>query len=255
MNLKMLPARRAGAVAVLAGLVLVTGNVANAAPFQLTYTGVFATTDSISADGGPITNFANPTPFTFTAIFDTTSINYVSFLPPFLQSGWVSYSPISATLSVGGKTYSVDDFASNPASGVAVAIFDQNTIFQPGYYGIGFIQDPIADGSGIVGDFVGASPNFTAGNLVSTVFTGYRGAGFSAGIHNPPGSGPLVEARPITLRQGGNAFLLRLSDRTEEFSEGAPLHSVSLSAIPEPGTLVLVSITFAGLLALRLRRS
>lgn len=254
MNVKILPARRANAMVVLAGLILLAGNVANAAPFQLTYSGVFATTDSISEDGGPITTFASPTPFTFTAVFDTSSTNYVSFLPPFLQSGWVSYSPISATLSVGGQTYSVDDFASNPASGIAVAIFDQNTIFEPGFYGIGFIQDPIADGSGIVGDFASASPNFTASNLVSTAFTGYRGAGFSAGIHDPPGSGPLVEARPITLRQGGDVFLLRLSDRTEEFSDGAPLHTVSLAAIPEPGTLVLVSITFAGLLGLRLRR-
>jgi len=238
----------------LLGFILLAGHVANAAPFQLTYNGVFATTDSISEDGGPITNFANPTPFTLTAIFDTNSTNYVSFLPPFLQSGWVSYSPISAILSVGGQTYSVDNFASNPASGVAVAIFDQNTIFQPGYYGVGFIQDPIADGSGIVGDFASANPKFTAANLVSTTFSGYRGAGVSAGVHIPPGSGPLVEARPITLRQGGDVFLLRLADRTEEFSQGAPLHSVSLTAIPEPGTLALASVTLAGLVALRLRR-
>lgn len=249
MNAKVLRARHANAVLVLMGVVLLTGNVALAAPFQLTYNGVFGTTDSISPDSGPITNFDSPTPFTLTATFDTTSTNYVSFLPPFLQPGWVSYSPISATLSAGGQVYSVDNFASNPASGIAVAIFDQNTIFEPGFYGIGFIQDPVADGSGIVGDFANANPNFTASNLVSTTFTAYRGAGFSAGTHNPPGSGPLVEARPITLRQGGNVFLLRLSDRTEEFSDGAPLHSVSLTAIPEPGTLALVSIAFAGLLA------
>ena len=134
------------------------------------------------------------------------------------------------------------------------AVFDQNTIFQPGYYGVGFIQDPIADGSGIVGDFASANPKFAAANLVSTTFSGYRGAGVSAGVHIPPGSGPLVEARPITLRQGGDVFLLRLADRTEEFSQGAPLHSVSLTAIPEPGTLALASVTLAGLVALRLRR-
>lgn len=254
MNTKMLLARHVNVTLVLVGLVLLIGNVALAGPFQLTYNGVFGTTDSISPNGGPITNFLNPTPFTLTATFDTTSTNYVSFLPPFLQAGWVSYSPISATLSAGGQVYSVDNFASNPVSGIAVAIFDQNTIFEPGFYGVGFIQDPIADGSGIVGDFASANPNFTASNLVSTTFTAYRGAGFSAGIHSQPGSGPLIEARPITLRQGGDVFLLRLSDRTEEFSDGAPLHSVSLTAIPEPGTLALASIAFAGLLALRLRR-
>ena len=242
------------AVILLAALTMLSGNPANAAPFKLTYSGVFATADSISEEGSPITNFANPTPFTLTAIFDTSSTNYVGFLPPFLQAGWVSYSPSSATLSAGGQTYSVDNFATNPASGIAVAIFDRNTIFEPGFYGVGFIQDPIADGSGIVGDFAFADPNFTATNLVSTTFGGYRGAGVSAGIHAMPGSGPLVEARPITLRQGDNVYLLRLSDRTEEFSDGAPLHSVSLTAIPEPGTLMLVSAAFAGLLALRSRR-
>lgn len=253
MNAMRLPAR-ATATLVLTGLVLLVSNVALAAPFLLTYSGVFGTTDSISPSGGPTTNFSSPTPFTFTATFDTSSTNYVSSLPLFLQAGWVSYSPTSATLSVGGETYSVDDFASNPASGVAVAIFDQATIFEPGFYGVGFIQDPIADGSGIVGDFRGASPGFTASNLVSTTFTGYRGAGFSAGTHNPPGSGPLVEARPITLRQGSDVFLLRLGDRTEQFADGAPLHSASLTAVPEPGTLGLVGVAVAGLLARRLRR-
>ena len=246
--------RRTTATLVLMGLALLVGNVAVAAPFRLTYSGVFGTTDSISPAGGPTTAFDSATPFTFTATFDTSSTNYVNLLPPFLQAGWVSYSPTSATLSVGGQTYSVDDFASNPASGVAVAIFDQSTIFEPGFYGVGFIQDPVADGSGIVGDFAGASPNFTASSLVSTTFTGYRGAGFSAGIHSPPGSGPLVEARPITLRQGSDVFLLRLSDRTEEFGDGAPLHSVSLTAVPEPGTLGLASVALLGLLASRLRR-
>ncbi len=254
MNAKVLPPRRVRATLVLVGLVLLTANTALAAPFLLTYQGVLGTTDSISPNGGPITGFASPTPFTLTALFDTSSTNYVSFLPPFLQPGWVSYSPVSATLSAGGQTYSVDDFANNPASGVAVAIFDRNTIFEPGFYGVGFIQDPIADGSGIVGDFAGASPNFTAPNLVSTTFTGYRGAGFSAGIHIPPGSGPLVEARPITLRQGSDVYLLRLSDRTEEFSDGAPLHSVSLTAVPEPGTLGLVSVALVGSWVRRVRR-
>ena len=148
MNAKALLARRAIANLVLVGLVLLIGNVALAAPFQLTYNGVFGTTDSISPEGGPITSFASPTPFTLTATFDTASTNYVSFLPPFLQSGWVSYSPISAMLSAGGQVYSVDNFASNPASGIAVAIFDQNTIFEPGFYGVGFIQDPVADVQG-----------------------------------------------------------------------------------------------------------
>ena len=238
----------------VAGLTLLISHAATAAPFQLTYNGVFGTTDSISPEGGDITSFASPTPFTLTAIFDTNSTNYVSFLPPFLRSGWVSYSPIAALLSVGGETYSVDSFASNPASGIAVAIFDRNTIFEPGFYGVGFIQDPVADGSGIVGDFAMANPDFTVSNLVSTTYSGYRGAGFSAGVHSPPGSGPLVEARPITLRQGGNVFLLRLSDRTEEFSEGAPLHSVSLTAIPEPGTFLFASVALAGLVVFRSRR-
>ena len=245
---------RAKTMMVVTGLTLLIGHVANAAPFRLTYNGVFGTTDSISPEGGTVTSFASPTPFTFTATFDNTSTNYVGFLPPFLQPGWVSYSPTSATLSVGGETYSVDSFASNPSSGVAVAIFDRTTIFEPGFYGIGFIQDPVADGSGIVGDFAIANPAFTVANLTSTTYAGYRGAGFSAGIHNPPGSGPLIEARPITLRQGGNVFLLRLSDRTEEFSDGAPLHSASLTAIPEPGTLLLASVALVGLVALRFRR-
>jgi hypothetical protein len=250
----MLLMHHAKSVGIVAGLTLLFGTLANAAPFRLTYNGVFDMADSISPEGGPITNFTGPMPFTFTADFDTSSTDYVSFLPPFLQPGWVSYSPTSATLSVGGQTYSVDNFASNAGGGVAVAIFDQNTIFEPGFYGIGFIQDPVADGSGIVGDFASASPNFTAADLLTTTFTGYRGAGFSAGVHDPPGSGPLVDPRPITLRQGSSVFQLRIGDRTEEYSEGAPLNSASLAAIPEPATVMLTGAALAALAFLRLRR-
>src|SRR5437868_2191243 len=111
MNAKVLLPRRVRATLVLVGLVLLSADAALAAPFQLTYQGVLATTDSISPNGGPITGFATPTSFPVTAHFDTSSTNYVRFLAPFLQSGWVSSSPISATLSAGGQTYSVDDFA------------------------------------------------------------------------------------------------------------------------------------------------
>src|SRR6202008_3515616 len=61
------------------------------------------------------------------------------------------------------------------------AIFDNNS-FTPGRYGIGILQQPPLDGAGIVADFSGAMPAFTANAVTATTFTGYNGVGFGSGV-------------------------------------------------------------------------
>jgi hypothetical protein len=143
--------------------------------------------------------------------------------------------------------FSVDSFADNAAGGIAVSIFDKSNIFEPHKYGVGFIQDPVQDWAGMVGDFTGASPDFSVTNLVSTTFTGYNGVGVSGG---PFGTNFI---RPITLRRAGDVFSLTLAGRIEEFADGAPLNTVVIQAIPEPATAALAGVALAVLFGLRRR--
>lgn len=233
------------AFAVLVGLAF-GGNLV-AAPFQFTYTGVFSTEDALNLSSAPSkTPFAAPTPYTLTALFDTSSTNYVGMLP---FPGFVAYAPYLATMIIGGVEYTVDSFASNPTGGITVAIFDATNIFFPGIFGAGFIQDAVQDGSGVVGDFSTATPAFSVNSLTSTTFGGYNGAGFS--------SGPMMGSfsRPIVLRLAGEAYNLSIGDRIEMVANGAPLNTASLTAIPEPASFVLCVAGFAGFLALRRRNA
>ena len=76
-------------------------------------------------------------------------------------------------------------FDATHGAGVSVAIFDATTPFgPPGHYAVGLIQNPLADGAGIVADYLGATPAFTlaSGGVVPTTFTGYVGVGVSSGV-------------------------------------------------------------------------
>jgi hypothetical protein len=257
---------------------------AYAEKFKLTLSGVFnGTTDnSTTGMGNPViteTLNAGPgganilttpnQPFTMTGYFDSSSPNLIAgALPPFVYSGWVSYAPTSVTLTIGGSTYSVATYTDSVAQGLSVAIFDQNQIFGPGHYAVGFIQNPVPDGAGIVGDFLTATPGYTVPNLVSTVYSDYFGVGFGNGIcSGGPGSGVGCTTMPIPVDGGlyqltlGGAEGYDLNNPANLLIPGAPpsalvnpnpnFFSASLTAVPESSTWALLLVGFAALGAAR----
>ena len=223
---------------------------ASAKEFQFTYTGAFNTLDALNLQGATTADFTAETPFTATALFDDSSPNIVA---PVGVSGFVAYSPISATLTVNGKTYDLATYDQNQAQGVTVALFDDTTPFaNPGTkrYAAGFLQNPLADGAGFIGDWNTATPTFSAANLVPTTFTGYNGVGYQAG----PNQGTTVVPIPLTDSMG-NSYLLTLGNYDENFvpgAQGGPLNTANLAAVPEPAPVGLLALGL-GILAVTRR--
>lgn len=232
---------------------------AQAAPFELIYTGTFATTEALNvASASTPTFFTNSTPFTIHALFDDSSLNLApSAGGPF--TGFRAYAPSSATIEITGTLYGIETSVTSPSAGVTVAIFDQNS-FTPGRYGIGLIADPVADSAGIVGDFTSASPNLIAAALTPTVCGDYYGVGHGSGVclsGSPPACPHAVT--PWVLRDGSNVvYSLTLGNFDEDFpvahTPGAligPLNSAQILAasapVPEPAAYLTV---VAGLLGL-----
>ena len=285
------------------GLSAAATQAARATEFELTLSGVFngtgadpATnpTETLTPKGGGanVLTTANE-PFTLTGIFNTST---GTLLPPpstgFPSSGWVDYAPSSVTLTVGGTTYSVATY--NPSipmtggPGLTVAIFDDTTAFSPkppplspfSHFAAGFIQNPLADGAGIVGDWTDLSPGYTIPNLVTTTYpaSDFYGVGFSSGPCPPPGSGPGGVCMPgepprkiVPIPLDGGTYLLTLtsfydlnnpSNSTDDPTNGPfpnPISSdlffsAQLTAIPEPSTWALLLFGFAGLGMAGLRR-
>ena len=258
-----------GALCVLAGALALTviPNRAQGASFELVYNGFFNNQDALNlASQSTPTYFTGDTAFTIRAFFDTSSPNLAPPVPNSPFVGFRAYAPSLATIDIGGQTYTMDTFTTNATAGVTVAIFDQNS-FTPGRYAVGILQQPPQDGAGIIGDFSGASPNFTVNTLSSTTtFTGYNGVGYGSGVC-VQGANPNCQANAITpfvLHNGANqTFALTLGNYEETYSLGpdagtrgpnGPLNQAQLVATPEPGTLGVVGAAFALMLGLARRR-
>lgn len=241
---------------------------AQATPFLLTYNGVFNSQNALNLASDPSpAYFATPTPFTIRAWFDNSTPNLAPSSPPAPPpfAGFRAYAPSLVTIDIGGVAYMIDSIATNPASGVSVAIFDRNS-FTPGHYGIGIIQDPVNDGAGIVGDFEGASPDFTVDALTSTVFTQYFGVGYASGVctQGPPDACLQNAVTPLVLRGPGNqVYSLTLGNFDEDYpvihdvpfpTILGPLNSAELTEVPEPATFALAGLALAGVLFASRRR-
>ncbi len=243
-------------------LTLFAASSATAAQLQLTYNGVFNSQDALNlASQSTPTFFTSPTPFTIKARFDTSSTNLApSFGGPF--DGFRAYEPSMATLIIGSSTYSFD---TSLATGITVAIFDSNS-FTPGRYGIGILVDPVNDGAGIIGDFTGASPGFSASSITPTVFTGYYGVGYGSGVCTvgTGGNCTVNAVSPIRLTNSSNQlYSLTLGNYDEDYpvvhdpnnpAAVGPLNSASLSSVPEPATWSLAGAGFLALAGFARRR-
>jgi hypothetical protein len=241
---------------------------AQAAPFELIYNGSFNNQDALNlASQSNPTYFTAETPFTIRAFFDSSSPNLAPPSPPAPPpfAGFHAYSPSLVTIDIGGQTYTMDNFTTNPTAGVTVAIFDQNS-FTPGRYAIGILQQPPQDGAGIIGDFSGASPDFTVDALTSTMFTGYNGVGYGSGVclQGTPGDCQVNAVTPIVLHGGTNqTWALTLGNYQEVYPGGSdagsggitgPLNQAQLVATPEPGTLGVVGAALAVVFGFARRR-
>lgn len=251
-----------------AALALVAPVIANAAELELIYTGVFNSQDSLAPASGSGGSFTTPMPFTINAWFDTSSPNLAPPSPPAPPpfAGFRAFDPTLATITVGGTMYTMETISTNPTAGVTVAIFDTNS-FTPGRYAIGILQEPPLDGAGIVGDFSGASPAYTADNIVPTVFAGNNGVGYASGVCLVGTGGNCQQAAvtPFVLHNSANdELLLTLGNYEEVYAGGhdagngdplGPLNTAELVAVPEPATFGFAALALSALGLIRRKRS
>jgi PEP-CTERM motif len=236
---------------------------AHAERFVFTLSGIFngtsAITDTLAAGPMGVNLLTADEPFTMTGVFDTTSGSLLPPIPVF--NGFVDYAATSVTLTVGGVTYNVatyDGSMLGGGPGFTVAIFDTTSMFGfPGHVAAGFLQNPLADGAGIIGDWTNSTPPFSVSGLTNAQYT--TADYFGVGVGSGPCPGPSMngvcsvpnEVVPIPVEGGlsltlGNYDLNNPSNMIPE-NPNPFLFSATLTAVPEPSTWALLLVGFAGL--------
>lgn len=243
-------------------LLAASATAAAAQSYRLLLQGTLDARSGIEGAGGARTPFGAATPFTFEAYFDTRTPNLVATLPfpPFVVPGFVAYAPSVARFTVDGRTYLMESFdATLRPLGIGVSIFDATTPFgPPNRYGVGFIQNPLLDGAGMIADYLGASPPFVigTGGLTTTTFTGYQGVGVTSGVcvAGVPGNCQQYADTPIPLTWNGQGYALYLGSYEQHAAGGGPTFSASLQVVPEPGSLALLATGALGMAGVTWRR-
>ena len=217
-----------------------------------TGTGMSVITDTVNAGPGGANILTANEPFTMTGVFDPSNVVFNFF------QGFNAYAPLSVTLAVGGVTYSVETYGQNSTTGFTVALFDKTSMFsvEPDgsiHVAAGFLQNPPADGAGIIADFTNSNPDFLVTNLVNADYpaTNYYGVGFGNGICS---GGPGVGCTTMPIPLDGGLYALTLGGLEgydlNNPSNGIPdnpngnLFSATLM-VPEPSTWVMMAVGFA----------
>jgi len=249
-------------------IALALASAAHAEPFLFTMNGYFY---SGALSGVP---FAAGTPFTETALFDTSSTNLItqtpgeSYLPgnpnPITNAtapGSVIYVPSSAAITIGGTTYQMAPYSASTPYGVGVAIFDKTDPFPAvPEYGVALIGNPINDGAGILADFLYATPEVYTTNLTSTVFpaNAYVGSGITSGVCTSAEATcfspfQVRDIEPVPLTANGMSYQLTFTDgvSTGPFTAGYPDVLETLDTeindpnAPPPGFGLVISTPFS----------
>ena len=201
------------------------------------------------------TTLAAPQAFTLQARFDDASTNLAA---PIGVPGFIAYAPIWATFSTGRVDYALQ--AWNGTDGIAVSLFDGTTPFAdiPGHYAAGIIQNVLADGAGIVGDWITATPGFTAAHLTPFKLTRaeFWGVGYTSGHCTSncfmPGQTNAIEPLPATLNGVATSLIILPTSDFNIPSNGLPnptpfVDFAQLTGVPEPTALALFGLGVAAL--------
>jgi uncharacterized membrane protein len=254
------------AVAIAGALTLASVGAVHAEPFVFTLNGNFY--GGFSLSGTPI---ADGTPFTETATFNTSTPNLLP-LP-----GTAVYVPSQATIAFNGTTYQLQPYSAAHPFGVNVSIFDRSSPFPATpEYGVGIVGNDMIAGAGIIADFLSATPNISAANLMTTTFpaSAYVGSGIFPGVCTSAPSTcftatQTLDVEPYSLTANGQSYSLtfpqalvtyytELNDPNAPAAMGVPgltiytTSSATLTDVPEPASALLLAL---GLTALTFVRS
>lgn len=257
------------AAVAFAAITLAGASAVHAAPFVFTLNGNFY--GGFSLSGTPI---ADGTPFTETATFDTSTPSLLGI------PGTAVYVPSQATIAFNGTTYQIAPYSAAQPFGVTVAIFDRSSPFpRVPEYGVGIVGNNVIAGAGIIADFLSATPNISAGNLMTTTFpaSAYVGSGIAPGACiSAPNTcftpAQVFDVEPYPLTANGQSYTLtfpfalvtyapQLNDPNAPQSLGFPgltidtPSSASLVAVPEPSTVLLLVAGLTSILMIRRARS
>lgn len=244
--------------ATFAALAMAPG--ARAEPFVFTLNGNFY--GGVSLSGTPI---ADGTAFTETATFDTSTPNLLGI------PGTAVYVPSQASITFNGTTYQITPYSVAHPFGVTVAIFDRSSPFPAvPQYGVGLIGNDAVAGAGILADFLSATPNISAANLMTTTFPAseYVGSGIAPGIcTSAPGTcftpAQTFDVEPYSLSANGQSYtltfpfaLVTLASQVNDPNAPPPgfgglvietPSSASLTDVPEPRSILVLALGLTGM--------